>query len=154
MPDPAAFTPAQERALACVLDAIVPPSADGRMPGAGAIGLAPEVVAAFATQPWLEPMVVQGLASLDALARERHGAAFADLPPAERGALVREVDARDGVASGLVTTAYALYYQHPRVVAALGREARPPFPLGYEQPPFDEALIDPVRRRPPRWRDV
>ena len=33
------FSEAQERALACVLDEIIPPSEDGRFPGAGELGL-------------------------------------------------------------------------------------------------------------------
>ena len=33
------FSRAQERALACVLDEIIPPSEDGRFPGAGELGL-------------------------------------------------------------------------------------------------------------------
>ena len=32
-------------------------------------------------------------------------------------------------------------------------EPRPPFPLGYEQPPDDLSLLDPVRERPKLYRD-
>jgi hypothetical protein len=38
------------------------------------------------------------------------------------------------------------------VVEALGLEPRPPFPKGYEVPPNDPALLDPVRRRAPFFR--
>jgi hypothetical protein len=37
---------------------------------------------------------------------------------------------------------------------ALGREPRPPYPLGYELAPFDEALLEPVRRLPKLYREV
>jgi len=42
---------------------------------------------------------------------------------------------------------------HPRVLEALGHEARPPFPTGYVLEPFDAALLDPVRARPKRYRE-
>ena len=39
-----------------------------------------------------------------------------------------------------------------RVVAALGLEPRPPHPKGYEMGTDDLTLLDPVRRRGPRYR--
>jgi hypothetical protein len=56
---------------------------------------------------------------------------------------------------GLVFQAYCAYYQHPRVIAALGLAVRPPHPDGYalEQPDLD-ALLAPVRERGRRYREV
>ena len=65
------YTPEQRTALACVLDEIIPPSEDGRLPGAGEIGLA-EHLEQNVTE--LEPFVVQGLAALDELAAGRGAA--------------------------------------------------------------------------------
>ena len=48
---------------------------------------------------------------------------------------------------GLVFHTYAGYYQHDRVFEALGLEARPPHPKGYETEANDLTLLDPVRRR-------
>ena len=39
------------------------------------------------------------------------------------------------------------YYQDDRVLAAIGLEARPPFPKGYDVPAGDLSLLEPVRRR-------
>ncbi|HUI24603.1 MAG TPA: hypothetical protein VL403_00860, partial [Candidatus Kryptonia bacterium] len=45
------------------------------------------------------------------------------------------------------------YCQHARVVEALGLEARPPHPQGYQMEPNDLTLLDDVRRCPKRYRD-
>jgi hypothetical protein len=56
----------------------------------------------------------------------------------------------------LVSAVYLAYYTHPTVRAVLervtGYEARPPQPLGYDLPPFDESLLETQRRRAPFWR--
>ena len=44
------------------------------------------------------------------------------------------------------------YYRDDRVMAALGLEPRPPFPLGHPLEEGDPALLDPVRARAPFWR--
>ena len=49
--------------------------------------------------------------------------------------------------------AFIGYYQHPRVVEALGLEARPPHPQGYQVAPNDLTLLDGVRRGPKRYRE-
>ncbi len=73
-------------------------------------------------------------------------------------AALRQVE-RDHAAlfDRLVTACYLAYYTDPAVRAVLeqltGYEARPPQPLGYALPPFDDALLDPQRRRAPFWRD-
>ena len=46
------------------------------------------------------------------------------------------------------------YYRDDRVVRALGREARAPFPLGNVLEQGDWSLLDPVRARAPIWRKV
>ena len=46
------------------------------------------------------------------------------------------------------------YYQDDRVLAAIGLEARPPFPKGYEVVAGDTDLLEPVRRRGSIVRDA
>ena len=53
----------------------------------------------------------------------------------------------------LTLHAYTAYYQQRRVIEALGREARPPHPRGYEMEPNDLSLLEPVRHRPKLYRD-
>jgi hypothetical protein len=149
---PNALSPDAARDLAAVLDAIVPPRPDG-LPGAGGLGLVAFIEARMAEHPDLRPAVLHGLAALDALARERSGGAFADVPAGERAALLNELASREpAFLPGLIFQTYVGYYQDPRVLEALGVEGRPPFPQGYEVEPFDPGLLEPVRGRDPLWR--
>jgi hypothetical protein len=146
----------QRRALAALLDEIIPRSADGRLPGAGELGLVAWVEDVLARTPALGPVLSEGLQALDAAARGSGAGDFARLPPCEqRAALLREVAAeRPQLLSALVFHTYAGYYQHPRVLEALGLEPRPPFPKGYELAAFDVSLLDCVRRREPFYRHI
>jgi len=147
--------PGQKRTLQAVLDVLVPPSADGRMPGAGAagLGLADRLEEGLRSRPELAPMVEQGLERLDALAAGRAGERFAELDPAHRrepfDALAAE---QPGLLGLLLLQTYAAYYSHPRVLEALGQEPRPPHPDGFEVPATDFSLLEPVRRKPPFYR--
>jgi hypothetical protein len=139
----------EKHVLASVLDEIIPPSGDGRFPGAGQIGLVSYVEEALENTPELRSAVANGLSELDALARRRTAADFAALPREEKVQLLNEWS----FVLPLTLHACAGYYQHPRVVAALGLEPRPPHPQGYEMEPNDLSLLDGVRRRPKLYRE-
>ena len=53
------FTDTERATLASVLDEIIPPSADGRLPGAGEVGVATHVDRALANLPDLRTMVAR-----------------------------------------------------------------------------------------------
>jgi hypothetical protein len=84
------FSADEMRLLAGVLDEIIPPSDDGRLPGAGQVGVAADVDRALRSLPDLRAMITQGLADLDGLARTQHGRSFTELAPDVRQLLVRE----------------------------------------------------------------
>ena len=143
----------QARVLAAVLDTLIPPSEDGRLPGAGELGLAVYVEQALQQAPALLPLITRGLAILDDLARPASPAGFAALPQPGRAELLTRLSESDpGFLPGLLYHTYAGYYQSPRVVEALGLEARPPYPEGYAMEPTDFRLLDAVRRRPKLYR--
>jgi len=142
------FTDDELATLASVLDEIIPPSPDGRLPGAGEVGVATHVDRALAQLPDLRAMVRDGLAELEQAAEARHGRRFAALSRPERAALVGE----QSFTFPLTLHTYVGYYQAPRVVAALGMEPRPPHPQGYAMEPSDLSLLDPVRKRAPFYR--
>jgi hypothetical protein len=160
MSDPVAptpFPPDTARDLAAVLDELIPPSPDGRLPGAGAdeVGLVAYLEEASARTPDLRPALEQGLAALAELARRRGAQGFAELPAAERAAVLEELGtAAPAFLPGLLFQTYAGYYQQPAVLAGLGLPPRPPFPEGYDLEPGDLGLLDPVRARPRLWREV
>jgi hypothetical protein len=143
------FSADETRTLAAVLDEIIPPSSDGRLPGAGQLGLAGYIDTALRKTPELRSVIASGLAEIEALARERTAPDFATLSRADKV----NVLAQQGFVFPLMLQAYAAYYQQPRVLAALGLEARPPHPTGYQMEPNDLSLLDPVRRRPRLYRE-
>ncbi len=148
------FSEEQARALACVLDEIIPPATAAGLPGAGQLGLVGTIAAAIEKTPDLAPAVEQGLAALAARSAERGADGFADLPREDRRELLNEIaTTQPAFLPGLIFHGYVGYYQHPVVVEALGLEARPPHPKGYEIEPTDWSLLDDVRRRERLYRE-
>lgn len=151
----ALFAPAQSAALACVLDEIVPRSGDGRLPGAGELGLVAQLEGAAQKSPELLAALRDGLARLDEQLAERGGSRFEELPREARREVLNALAATaPAFVPALVFQTYVAYYRHPRVLEALGLEARPPFPKGYEMEPGDFGLLDPVRERRRMYREV
>jgi len=148
--DPHDFPAAARRVLDSVLDEIIPPSRDGKLPGAGQLGIAPAILKALSNLPDLRAMIAQGVADLDAAARQEKGQGFVDLPQADKLELMH----RQAFVLPLTFQTYVGYYQDVRVVAALGLAPRPPHPEGYDMPADDLSLLDPVRQRPKMFRTV
>lgn len=148
-PETRPLTDAEHGLLSAVLDELVPARPDGRLPGAGTLGLAAAVDRSLRATPPLRAMVLEGLAELDAAARARDPQGFAGLSAVARVDVLQ----MQGFVLPLTLQVYAAYYAHPRVLEALGHEARPPHPHGHEMPPDDFALLDAVRGRR-RYRDA
>jgi hypothetical protein len=147
------FSQDEQRLLTSVLDEIIPPSDDGRFPGAGALGLAGFVEQNLQTTPELRPAIAQGLVALEDLARSRNSRGFAALSRQDKLDVLNELaTTQPAFLPGLILQTYAGYYQNGRVVEALGLEPRPPHPKGYEIEPSDLTLLDEVRRRPALYR--
>ena len=142
------FSADEQRLLASVLDEIIP-SGDGKLPAAGQLGVASYIDEALQNTPDLKSMIVQGLADLDNAARRRNAQGFAALPREDKLQLLNE----QAFVLPLTFHAYVGYYQHARVIEALGLEPRPPHPKGYQMEPNDLTLLDAVRRRPKRYRE-
>ena len=79
--DGAAFPIEHERMLATLLDVVVPPSEDGRLPGAGALGLTDHVLRTVGQTPMLGPVVAYGLSALADLAATRNGGGWTGCRP-------------------------------------------------------------------------
>jgi len=137
----------QRRGLEALLDVLIPPQGDH--PGAGELGLGAGLVG---EHPELAPLVADGLAALDGAA---DGGDFAGLPLEARTPLVQRVaEASPALVPSLLFHAYAAYYAHPRVLAALGLSPRPPHPEGYPLEAGDLSLTEAVRARGPIYRAV
>lgn len=147
------FSDEEKATLASVLDEIIPPSPDGRLPGAGALGLAGYIEQALERTPELRPVIARGLSAIRDLASRRSSQSFAALSGPHRLEVLNELASTEpGFLPGLIFHGYSGYYQNGRVVEALGLEPRPPYPQGYEVEPTDFTLLDAVRQRPRLYR--
>src|SRR5262245_48491077 len=145
----------QETMLETLLDAIIPPSRDGRLPGAGGLGLTDHIVRSMGQTPMLRPVVEYGLSALAELAGKRSPHGWTALSREERTQVLEEFAATDQFfLPAFLFLVYSGYYQHERVVEALGLEARAPHPKGYAMEASDPALLDGVRRRGKMYRDA
>lgn len=139
------LTPEQGRALAAVLDRIIP--ATDVMPAAGEVGVARFVDGVLVDAPHLRPRITSLLHAADA------GERFASLHEAEQDARLRELARRHEESfDTLLRAAYTGYYSEPRVLATIGwgprSDSRGPTAS------FDAGRLDAVRRRGPIYRDV
>ena len=142
------------RLLRSVCEQVVPASADGRLPSAGAFDLRAHVAGTMRRMPMLRPVVEYGLSTLADLAAQRHPDGWDGLSATERADLFHGFAAGDQFfMPALLMLVYSGYYQQPRVVQALGLEARAPHPVGHAMEPNDLSLLDPVRARGKRYRD-
>ena len=142
----------QRATLDIVLNMIVPPSADGRMPGAAEVGVPAYLVA---EAPDALTVLRRELEELERRSQERHARGFAEIEKHERQSLIEEMRAQEpSFMSRLSMETLACYYQHDRVLEGLGLEARPPYPKGYQVVQGDLSLLEPVRARGKIYRDA
>ena len=142
------LTAEQARDLRALAATIIPASSAYGVPGADDDKIFGDILNSLERD---RDDVCRALAHLAALA----GGAFADLKEADR----TEVAARFRQAGGpplaaLVRVVLLCYYRDDRVMRSLGQEPRPPFPGGHVVEQGDWSLLDPVRKRPPMYRQV
>ena len=150
------WSEAEGRLLGALLDRIVPASADGRIPAAGAFGVAGFLADRASADPALAARLRQVLGRAAALAEAR-GASFGALDRAERDAIVETVEREAPAAfAALVRHVYMGYYSRADVRPLFGLSAAPTQPQGYEVPDDDPdemaALLAPVRALGRRYR--
>jgi hypothetical protein len=134
--------------MAALIDAILPGSDDGRMPAGAVLDLVTHVERSVRENPMMRPVVEYGLSTVAEIAAKRNPSGIGGLSRAEWTAALREFAATDQFfLPAFLFLVYGGYYQHPRVVTALGLEPRAPHPKGYEMGKDDWSLLDPVRRR-------
>jgi hypothetical protein len=127
---------------------IIPPSASYGIPGADDDIIFADVVNSIGRD---HQRVREALALLRTLA----GGPLAALDPAARAGTAARLRAAGSAAVGVLARIVLLcYYRDDRVLVSLGLEARPPFPKGHVIEQGDWSLLDPVRARPPIWRQA
>lgn len=146
---PARLSDEQERTLAALLNAMIPPSKDGRMPGAAEVGFV-----AYLESRRLIEWLQGGLAALAEASRNAQGREFWALDQAKQTAVFDGFRRRHFRFFGeLCTHVIQCYYEDDRVLEAIGLEARPPFALGYVVEEGDLTLLEPVEGRGKIYRE-
>lgn len=130
--------------LDSVLDALIPASADGRIPGAGASGVG--------------SAVVSGLSEHSSADLDRAVAYVIAAADADPGARAEALEHSDPLAfEALLRTVYMAYYSRPEIRALFGLSPLPTQPEGYKVSPQPAEMLAelaaPVRRRGPFYRE-
>ncbi len=134
--------------MKALLDLVIPPSASGDLPGAGALGLSPAVAEALQADPLLGPPVEVGVQAVQEAALSQHAEGLAGMTP-EAGAKVVEalLATHPLLIVGILRYLSPAYYQHARVLEGIGEPPRPPFPEGFDIEATDAELLEKLRAR-------
>lgn len=148
------LTQDQSELLNAILDQLIPPHADGSIPGAGALGVAEFLPSATS---YAEDPLGDVNAVLDHVSKTAPG--FLTKTADEREDLLRVTEnaVPDEFAS-LVRLTYMGYYSRPDTRPLFGVGAHPIHPLGYPVTPESDDLLAeltaPVRRRGEIYRNA
>ena len=100
-------------------------------------------------------VLAEGLRATDVAGAQAGSGGFAGLPDPDQVAVLKRVESENSeFFRVLVQLAYAGYYTDARVLRAKGLSTSAPQPAGYAMPPFDESLLEGVRRRGKAYRDA
>jgi hypothetical protein len=136
--------------LSAVVDTLLPGDhGTPPLPTGTAAGVARKLELLLAGRdPALDDVVLQAIASA-----ARGEEAFVRADAAGRVVAVQRVEAEiPGPFQALVALVLRDYYEADVVLLAMGWRSEPPQPEGHVLPPFDEALLQPVKRRGRIWR--
>lgn len=134
--------------LRCVAGHMIPPSAEYAVPGADDPAIFADIVRSVGRD---RVALRDALQSID----RRAGGRLASLPVEEQRRLLAVFRAAEPDRAGVIEAVTArCYYRDDRVMASIGIEVRPPFPLGYDVEQGDWSLLEPVRARGKIYRDA
>lgn len=147
----AMLTEAQRHVVQAVMDRLIP--AVDELPGAGTMGLLEEVERLIADHNRYGRALVQFLEALSDVMSSSENRSFPALDGAQQDQTIQKVEQAlpQDFATVLEVVCLA-YYNEPQVHARIGWHGGAPQPAGFALPPFDEALLDTARQRPPFWR--
>ena len=147
------MTEAQRELMVSVLERIIP--RDGERPRAGEAGVAVHIDGFVGGSPQLKRQFAEGLTAIDVASRTLRSSDFAELSTQDKDTVLHRVESeRPDFFEALVKNTYGGYYSNPKVLRQLGLEATPPQPRGYQLEPFDQAMLENVRKRGKVYRDA
>jgi hypothetical protein len=142
------LTPRQRADLRAVAAMMIPASAEYRVPGADDEAIQADILRTLGRD------AVPVAKALDDLARFA-GMPLADLDQAQREAVANQFRSTGGAsAATLIRVILQCYYRDDRVLRSLGLELRAPFPKGHVLEDGDWSLLEPVKARALKLRQV
>lgn len=131
-----------------LLNVLIPADAQGDHPAAGTLGLSAAIAESARKDSMLSVAVESGLNAVREAAAKEHAGGLPAMPTESATAFVRgQLAANPMLMMGLLRHTYPAYYQHPRVLEAIGEPPRPPFPDGFSVEPTDPALLGKLEAR-------
>ena len=116
----------QERTLNVLLNLFIPPSEDGKIPGAADVGFL-----AYIHNENIALWIREGLINIIEESHNKYGQEIFSLSGSEQRELIDKLRRKFlQFFNRLTTHVIQCYYQHDDVIEAIGLEARPPFPQG------------------------
>ena len=145
------WTEKQRQILDTIMDELIPPSDDGIIPGAGALGVADFLPAA---RPYAKDPVKSALTIINFVGED-----FIKLPCSTRVAMLKKSELEHAEAfATLIRVTYMGYYSRSDTRPHFGVGSHPIHPLGYEVLPESHELMNeltaPVRQRGKVYRDA
>jgi hypothetical protein len=140
------ITQIDEELLAAILDRLIP--AVDELPSAGQMELTAEIVRLAGQQARFQRIFVEAMQSFASL-----NPSFGSLDGDQQDAALQSFESNSAeLFSTLLTICYIVYYKDPRVHKRIGWDGRTPQPDGNEMEPWDESVLENIRKREPFWR--
>ena len=139
----------QERTLNVLLNLFIPPSEDGKIPGAADVGFL-----AYIHNENILPWIIEGLKNIIEESHNNYGQELSALSSSIQMELIDNLRRKFlQFFKHLTTLVMQCYYQHDDVLVKIGLEARPTFPEGYRIVEGDLTLLEPVYLRGKIYRE-
>ncbi|MBT4987020.1 MAG: hypothetical protein HOM87_04365 [Proteobacteria bacterium] len=139
----------QERTLMALLNLIIPPSEDGRMPGAVDVNFLTHL-----NKEGLFPCTNEELLLINKVSHEVYNHDFSELVELKQKQLIDKLPHKlSKFLTWLTSQVIYCYYQDDEVLRAIGLGARPLFPEGHFLKEGDLALLEPVYERGKFYKD-
>ncbi len=139
--------------MRAAMDRFIPPVDD--LPGAGSMGLLDEIERMSVEHERYRKSLVRFLDALTLDMSVEVAGGFLALDDEQRDEAIRDIEGSiSNDFANVLEVVYLAYYSRPEVHKRIGWRTGPLQPLGFELPPFDESILENVRKREPFWREA
>jgi hypothetical protein len=147
------LTEADRRNMRVVMDRLIPPVDD--LPGAGSMGLLEKVEEMGAKHGRFQTSLARFLDALSMDMSVEAEGGFLAMESEGQDEAIREIEqSLSTVFANVLEVVYLAYYSQPEVHKRIGWRTGPLQPQGFTLPPFDESILENIRKREPFWRKV